>query len=86
MANFSVAIRGVTEEGQGRWVFAVNAERDRLLDAYADRTLHWHDISECTFVGMVNPAGVQPVVVVRPGPPPGPLGDLTLPPINGGGP
>ena len=103
MANFSVEIEGVTGKGpqhpqnhegcQGRWVLAVDAERDRVLVAYADQTLHWHDLSECTFAGMVNPAGAQsvvaaepiPVVVVKPGP--APLSSLSLPPMpNGGGP
>ncbi len=84
MADFAVAIEGVTKEGQGRWVLAVDG--DRLLVAYEDKSLHWHDLAECTFVTMADPAGVQPVVIVKPGP--APLSALTLPPMgpNGGGP
>lgn len=84
MADFAVAIAGVTKEGQGRWVLAVDPVGGRLLVAYEDKTLHWHDISECRFASMADPTGVQPVVVVKSGP--APLSALQLPPMpNGSG-
>ena len=74
MPDFAVAIEGVTKEGQGRWVLAVDG--DRLLVAYEDKSLHWHQLTECNFASMADPTGVQPVIVVQPKPGPALAGRL----------
>ncbi len=66
MIAFAVQIKGITAEGQARWVLAIDPVGDRLLVSYDDRTLHWHPFDECAFARMADPTAVQPVVVVKP--------------------
>jgi hypothetical protein len=75
MLPFSVEVEGVTKEGQGKWVLAVDPEGDRVLLAHDDKTLHWYPMGDCLFHGTVPPSPVQPVMIVEPqqqGPGPGP--------------
>ena len=62
--EFAVHIEGVHETDVATWVLAVDG--DRLLVAYEDKTLHWHDLSECTFAKGATPEVARPVVVVQP--------------------
>ena len=75
MIPFAVAIQGVTEEGQAQWALAVTKEE--LLTASADGELVWYPLSQCTFVKLVPPDMPQPVMIVQPVPPNGPI---VLPP------
>jgi hypothetical protein len=75
MMPFSVEVEGVSKEGQGNWVLAVDPASDQVLLAHQDKSLHWHPMAECTFHGMCPPGAPQPVFVVQPqqqGPGPGP--------------
>jgi hypothetical protein len=66
MLPFSVEVEGLTEEGQGKWVLAVDAVGDRLLLVNEDKSLYWHPMAECSFHGMVQPGAPQPVMLVEP--------------------
>jgi hypothetical protein len=66
MLPFSVEVEGVTEEGQGKWVLALDIAGDRLLLVHGDKSLHWHPIADCTFHGTFAPGTPQPMVLVQP--------------------
>lgn len=66
MLQFSVSVEGLTEEGEGKWVLAVDPVGDQLLLAHNDSTLHWHPMAECTFHSTVPPNAPHPVFVVPP--------------------
>jgi hypothetical protein len=66
MMPFLVEVKGLTEEGKGKWVLAVDPAGDRLLLVGEDKSLHWYPMAECTFYGTFPPGTPQPVVIVEP--------------------
>lgn len=66
MLPFSVSVEGLTQEGQGKWVLALDMDGDRLLLAHEDKSLHWHPIAECAFHGTIPPGTPQPMMLVQP--------------------
>jgi hypothetical protein len=66
MLPFSVEVEGVTKEGQGKWVLALDIAGDRLLLVHEDKSLHWHPIADCRFHGTVAPDAPRPMMLVQP--------------------
>lgn len=66
MLPFSVYVEGVSQEGKGTWVLAVDPAGDRLLLSHEDKSLQWHPMAECSFHGIVPPGTPQPVMIVQP--------------------
>lgn len=66
MLPFSVSVEGLTGEGQGKWVLAVDPVGNQLLLAHEDKSLHWHPMDECSFHGIVPPDAPRPVMLVEP--------------------
>lgn len=66
MINFAVSINGVTAEGQGTWVLAVDPAGERFLIVHEDKTMHWHPMAECTFVKAATPDMPTLVYPVQP--------------------
>lgn len=66
MLEFSVSVPGVTEEGQGKWVLAVDPVGERLLLVNADKSLQWYPMGDCTFVGLMPPDAPRHVIPVQP--------------------
>jgi hypothetical protein len=64
MLPFSVTVEGLTGEGQGKWVLAVDG--DRVLLTHDDKTLHWYPMEKCRFLGTLPPDAPHPVVIVQP--------------------
>ena len=83
MMEFLVTIEGVTAEGEGLWVLAVDPVGERLLVAYNDSSLHWVAMAKCTFARAASPDKPRPVVLLQPKP--GPL-DVShhIPPLPRG--
>jgi len=65
MLEFAVSVDGVTEEGKGHWVLAVDPAGERLLIAHQDGSFHWHVMSECKFVKLINPDAPRPVIPIQ---------------------
>ena len=66
MIPFAVEIQGVSEEGQGVWVLAV--DREGLLTANKDGELAWYPLAECKFKYLIPPDQPKPVMIVQPKP------------------
>ena len=66
MLPFSVSVEGLTAEGQGKWVLALDLVGDRVLLAHDDKSLHWHAIAECAFHSTVPPNAPVPMMLVQP--------------------
>ncbi len=66
MLPFSVSVEGVTGEGEGKWVLAIDLVGDRLLLAHDDKSLHWHATADCAFHTFVPPNAPIPMMVVQP--------------------
>ncbi len=65
MLPFSVSVEGVTQEGQGKWVLALDMVGDRVLLSHDDKSLHWHAMADCTFHGTIPPGTPQPMIIVQ---------------------
>ena len=63
MIPFAVSVEGLTSEGRAIWVLAIDG--DRLLLAHEDRTLHWHPLAECSFAKLIDPEAPKAVVPVQ---------------------
>ena len=63
--EFAVTHEGIAE-GQGRWVIALDAERERVLLADEDNTLYWKPLAECTLLKAATPDHPQLVLPVSP--------------------
>ncbi len=69
MIPFLVTITGVTKEGQGAWVLAVDPVGERILTALQDdNSLRWYPMADCKFVRLINPEAPLPVIAVQPAP------------------
>ena len=66
MIPFAVFIEGVTEEGQGQWVLAVDPVGERLLIVHDDGGLRWHPLADCRLVKVISPEAPRLVVPVQP--------------------
>ena len=75
MQPFAVWHEGIPE-GQGRWVIALDTERERVL-LVEEQDFYWKPLSECKFVKVATPDNPRPVVVVTP------QAGIALP-VNGG--
>ncbi len=65
MIQFAVNIEGLDDEPtKGHWVLAV--DRERVLIVHDDGSLHWHPLTKCTFLKMMNPEAPQLVIAVQP--------------------
>ena len=69
MLEFAVQVKGVHNDGQSGWVLAVDPADGVLIAHDDDKTLHWHPLADCTFVGMIKSGTPQPVYAVQPAAP-----------------
>ena len=60
MIEFAVVVKGLDK---ARWVLAV--DDNRLLIVHDDQSLHWHPMSDCTFVKALTPDMPRMVVPVQ---------------------
>ena len=77
MLQFAVSIEGVTKDGEGQWVLAVDPVGERLLTAHADGLFHWHPMADCRLFRFINPEAPQPVLPMQPAQKP----KLVMPPV-----
>jgi len=67
MIPFAVKVEGIgDDEKTARWVLAVDAVGERLLISHGDSSLHWHLMSDCTFVKAATPDNPRFVIPVQP--------------------
>ena len=50
MIEFAVMVKGLEK---ARWVLAVDG--DQVLIVHDDQSIHWHPLTECTFVKALTP-------------------------------
>lgn len=66
--EFAVKVRGLddAESNKAHWVLAVDTVSERFLIVHEDRSLHWHDMVDCTFAKIASPDQPRPVIPVQP--------------------
>ncbi len=67
MLEFAVQVKGLhdVEGGQATWVLAVDPTAGVLI-AHADKTMHWHPLTDCTFARLLDPSKPRPVIPMQP--------------------
>lgn len=63
--DFAVWHEGI-EEGQARWVLAVDGSGDRVLLADLNQLLYWMPLADCRFARAAGPDQPRPVLVLSP--------------------
>lgn len=67
MSDFAVNHEGVPD-GQGRWVFHLDAVGERVLLADDEGALYWKPLNECKLAATHTPSQPTIVAVVQPQP------------------